>query len=60
MWLLGLVPAAAVLFVIGRVLFFRGYERGAAGRALDFSLIFYPTVLLLAGSVFFVVVSVFD
>lgn len=49
--LLAAVPAAAVLFVVGRALFFRGYARGAPGRAIGFSLTFYPTVLLIAGAV---------
>lgn len=44
---LSLLPAAAGLFVIGRVLFFRGYENGAPGRALGFGLTFYPTALML-------------
>jgi len=41
------IPAAAVLFAIGRVLFARGYERGAAGRGLGFGLTAYPTFGLL-------------
>lgn len=45
------IPAAAALFVLGRLLFSRGYERGAAARALGFALTFYPTVLMLAASV---------
>ena len=47
MWLAS-VPAAAVLFLIGRILFSRGYERGAAARALGFGLTFFPSVFLLA------------
>jgi hypothetical protein len=43
-------PAAAALFLIGRLWFFRGYERGAAARAVGFALTFYPSVLLLAVS----------
>jgi hypothetical protein len=43
-------PAAAVLFLIGRLWFFRGYERGAPARAAGFTLTFYPSVLLLAVS----------
>jgi len=49
-----LVPAvagAALLFLVGRILFFRGYARGAAGRALGFRLSFYPTVVLLLAAV---------
>jgi len=41
------IPAAAILFVIGRVLFWRGYARGAPARALGFSLTFYPSLLML-------------
>ena len=37
------IPVAAVLFVTGRILFARGYERGAPGRALGFGLTAYPT-----------------
>ena len=36
-----------VLFSIGRLLFFAGYSRGAAARALGFTLTFYPTVVLI-------------
>jgi len=38
----------AALFAVGRLLFFVGYGRGAAARALGFGLTFYPTVGLLA------------
>jgi hypothetical protein len=38
----------AVLFSLGRLLFFAGYARGAAARSLGFALTFYPTVGLLA------------
>ena len=41
------VPAAAVLFVAGRVLFWRGYARGAPARALGFALTFYPSIVML-------------
>jgi hypothetical protein len=41
------IPAAAMLFVVGRILFWRGYARGAAARALGFGLTFYPTVAML-------------
>ena len=39
-----LLLTLAALFGIGRLLFWRGYARGAAGRALGFALTFYPTV----------------
>ena len=45
---LAVVPVAATLFVLGRMLFFARYSRGAAGRAPGFGLTFYPTVVLLA------------
>lgn len=45
--LLPALPMAAVLFFCGRMLFFRGYARGAPGRALGFGLTFYPSALLL-------------
>ncbi len=41
------VPAAVVLFVVGRILFMAGYERGAPARALGFAMTFYPSVLML-------------
>ncbi len=46
-WMAAL-PVAAILFALGRLLFWRGYHRGAPARALGFGLTFYPTVLLLA------------
>ena len=42
------IPVAAVLFIAGRVLFARGYRKGAAGRAMGFGLTMYPTVTQLA------------
>ena len=47
------IPVAAVLFVVGRILFASGYERAAAGRATGFGLTAYPTfgmLTLLAGA----------
>lgn len=44
---LRVIPAAALLFVIGRILFTIGYARGAGGRALGFGLTAYPTFVLL-------------
>jgi len=41
------VPAAVVLFVIGRLLFVRGYADGAPARAVGFALTFYPSMLML-------------
>lgn len=48
--LLPALPVAAVAFLAGRALFFKGYERGAPARALGFALTFYSTVALLLGS----------
>jgi hypothetical protein len=45
---LRLIPIAALLFVAGRVLFARGYARGAPGRATGFGLTAYPTFGMLA------------
>lgn len=39
------------LFSAGRLLFWLGYERGAAGRALGFGLTFYPSVLGLLATI---------
>jgi len=44
---LSVVPAAAAMFFVGRLLFFAGYANGAPSRAYGFALTFYPTVLLL-------------
>jgi hypothetical protein len=43
----GVAVHCAVLFSLGRLLFFAGYRRGAAARSLGFALTFYPTVGLL-------------
>ena len=51
------VPAVVILFVIGRVLFWRGYAHGAPGRALGFALTFYPQVVMLVVIMGFVVVG---
>lgn len=42
---LGIIPALACGFVVGRVAFAAGYARGAAGRAFGFGATFYPTVV---------------
>ncbi len=42
-----LTVALATLFSIGRLAFWIGYARGAAGRAFGFALTFYPTVAAL-------------
>ncbi|MEQ8344989.1 MAG: MAPEG family protein [Sneathiellaceae bacterium] len=40
------IPAAAILFAIGRALFAFGYRRGAPARDFGFALTFYPTAIL--------------
>lgn len=40
------VPVAAILFFIGRILFWHGYAHGAPARALGFTLTFYPSVVM--------------
>lgn len=44
---LRILYVAALLFFIGRFLFFLFYERGAVARSFGFALTFYPTMLLL-------------
>lgn len=41
------VPAAAIMFFSGRLLFIHGYPKGAPSRALGFALTFYPSVVML-------------
>jgi uncharacterized membrane protein YecN with MAPEG domain len=53
--LLVLVPAAAAMFFIGRILFYIGYSGGAPSRAFGFAFTFYPTVLLGSVAVYFLV-----
>jgi hypothetical protein len=42
-----LIAALACLFSLGRLLFWTGYSRGAAGRAFGFALTFYPSLVSL-------------
>jgi uncharacterized MAPEG superfamily protein len=56
--LLPAAPAAAMLFLVGRVLFFTAYVQGAKARALGFALTFYPTLMLLVGSAYFALTAV--
>ena len=44
---MSVIPAAVVLFLIGRVLFLRSYRGGAPSRAVGFTLTFYPSMLML-------------
>jgi uncharacterized membrane protein YecN with MAPEG domain len=55
-WITG-VPAAAMLFFVGRILFIRGYDGGAPARALGFALTFYPSIIMLLLSVVTIVLS---
>lgn len=53
---LALLPVAAFLFVIGRILFYRGYAGGVEGRALGMAMTMMPSALgfpLLAGLALF-------
>jgi hypothetical protein len=43
---LRVIPMAALLFVAGRLLFARGYSRGAPGRAMGFGLTMYPNAAM--------------
>jgi len=49
------IPAASILFIVGRILFWRGYAKGAPARALGFGLTFYPSVVMLFAIVFRIV-----
>ena len=49
---LGVIPAAAAMFLVGRILFFAGYSNGAPARAFGFALTFYPTILLGCAAIF--------
>lgn len=42
---LGLLPASATLFLVGRVLFYAGYRRGAKGRSMGMALTILPSAL---------------
>ncbi|MCL1093565.1 MAPEG family protein [Shewanella kaireitica] len=43
---LSAVPLCSILFAIGRILFFKSYNQGAAARAFGFALTFYSTVVM--------------
>jgi len=43
---MGVPVLCSIAFLVGRVLFFVSYEKGAAARALGFTLTFYPTVVM--------------
>ncbi|PCH60503.1 MAG: hypothetical protein COC19_05860 [SAR86 cluster bacterium] len=44
---LSAIPMAALAFGLGRIYFFITYTKGAAARAIGFTLSFYPSILLL-------------
>jgi len=46
-WLV-LIPAYTLVFIVGRVLFAAGYQYGAGGRALGFSLTHMPSTAMMA------------
>jgi uncharacterized membrane protein YecN with MAPEG domain len=52
---LSVVPLAAIAFVVGRLLFMRGYERGAPARALGFTLTFYVSSTMLVSMLVYLV-----
>jgi len=54
------IPVAALLFVTGRILFARGYQRGAPGRALGFGLTAYPTFGMLATLALLLILRMFS
>ena len=51
--MLGAVPTVAGLFFVGRMLFFKGYAKGAPSRAFGFALTFYSTVSLALIAIYF-------
>ena len=42
---LALIVVSVVLFAVGRILFYRGYPKGAKGRALGMSLTMMPAII---------------
>lgn len=42
---LSLIPVGVAFFVVGRILFLRGYARGVEGRSLGMALTMTPTIL---------------
>ena len=52
---LSVIPLSALLFTLGRFLFFINYHKGASARALGFTLTFYPTV----GMLFCMIIAIF-
>lgn len=48
---MSVIPLAAIAFVLGRIMFFKTYIKGAQSRALGFTLSFYPSVFMLICSI---------
>ncbi|AIT10104.1 50S ribosomal protein L11 [Candidatus Francisella endociliophora] len=47
---------AGIVFVIGRILFFTNYNKGAGARALGFTLTFYPSVIMIIVALIYLIV----
>ena len=56
---LAAIPAGAVLFSVGRLLFMRGYSGGAPGRALGFALTYQQAAIMYAVMVIYLLVDLF-
>ena len=54
---LSVVPLAAIAFAVGRILFMRGYAKGAPARALGFTLSFYVSSAMLMSALVYLIVS---
>lgn len=56
----GAVGAASCLFVLGRVMFWRGYAAGAGSRAFGFGCTFYPSLMMVLVMAVHLAVSAVD
>ncbi|SET22762.1 MAPEG family protein [Thalassotalea agarivorans] len=52
---LSVVPIAALAFGLGRILFFKGYQKGAPSRAVGFTLCFYTSALMILSTLGYLV-----
>jgi hypothetical protein len=57
--LLAVLPTCSLLFLLGRVSFFKGYENGAPARAPGYALTVMPTALLMLASAALAVARLF-
>jgi uncharacterized membrane protein YecN with MAPEG domain len=57
---INIIPAATILFIIGRILFWKGYRHGAQSRALGFALTFYPSALMTLCLIFQMILKIFS